>query len=136
MRPSTLILLGFLWSLAHAAAAQAQPVEWSDDEARTHFEAAQSHFETGSYEDAIREFDSAYRLSGRAALLYNLYLCHERLGNLEAAIDHLSRYLDADPSTSNAAALRIRLEKLKARAAAARAEDEPDQPALVEPQPV
>ena len=121
MRLSILVMLGLLCCLRTAAA---QAADDGDGEARTHFEAAQAHFETGSYEDAIREFEAAYRLSKRAALLYNVYLCHERLGNLDAAIDHLARYLELDPETANAASLRIRLEKLRARAAAR----EPDDP--------
>jgi tetratricopeptide (TPR) repeat protein len=135
MRTST---LGLLWLLSFllVAVAEAHAAD-IDDQARTHFEAAQSHFETGSYEDAIREFEAAYRLSGRVALLYNVYLCHERLGNLEAAIDYLARYLEADPETSNAAALRSRLEKLRARAAVAHEQREPEtpEPLVARPEP-
>jgi len=134
MRPSILGMLWLLWSLGFAAHARAE--DSTDDQARTHFEAAQTHFETGSYEDAIREFEAAYRLSGRSALLYNVYLCQERLGNLEAAIDYLARYLEADPETSNASALRLRLEKLRARAAAAAKRDEPVETPVVTAEPV
>ena len=116
--------------------ARAQTNHVLDDQAHAHFEAAQSHFDTGDYEAAIREFDQAYRLSDRAKLLYNLYLCYERLGSLAAAIDHLTRYLDADVDASNAAALKIRLENLRRRATALQAEPEPStasRPALAPP---
>ena len=116
----------FLWPLLLLVfAAEVQADDAGDDLARAHFEVAQAHFDSGAYEDALREFSEAYRLSGRAKLLYNLYLCHERLGDLNAAIDHLARYLDADPDAANAAALRARLEHLRRRAARPKTESAP-----------
>jgi tetratricopeptide (TPR) repeat protein len=101
-----------------AAGVQAQAPDAGDERARTLFAAAQAHFDTGDYEQAVGEFSEAYQLSGRAALLYNIYLCHERLGNLDAAVEQLSRYLAADPNASNVDALRTRLENMRRRASA------------------
>jgi tetratricopeptide (TPR) repeat protein len=118
MRISPFRMLLLVFALCLAVSARAQADDSLDDRARSHFEAAEAHFDTGAYEDAIREFEEAHRLSGRAQLLYNLYLCHERLGDLNAASDHLARYLDADPEAPNAAALGLRLANLRRRAAA------------------
>ncbi|MFO0681348.1 MAG: tetratricopeptide repeat protein [Sandaracinus sp.] len=97
-----LVALTFTPRTAHAQEASA-----TDTEARLHFEAARSHFERGAYEEALREFQAAYELSHRADLLYNLYLCAERIGELDQAIDYLDRYLHEG---APAADLRTQLE--------------------------
>src|SRR5690242_10205557 len=76
------------------APASAQPVAEDDERARVHFQAGSSHFDTGNYEAALQEFEAAYALSHRPALLYNIYLSHERLGNLEEAAGALRSYLE------------------------------------------
>jgi tetratricopeptide (TPR) repeat protein len=126
--PTTLLRILSLLAMLSAATSGARADEAADDLARTHFEAAQAHFETGAYEDAIGEFSEAHRLSGRPALLYNIYLCHERLGDLDAAVENLARFLEADPDTANAAALKARLANLRRRAASARAGQDPEPP--------
>jgi tetratricopeptide (TPR) repeat protein len=90
--------------------------------ARIHFEAGRNHFEVGAYEEAAREFAAAHELSGRPELLYNMYLAHERAGNVEAAAHHLERYLhEVSVPEDVAAALRRRLANLQARAEQQRA---------------
>lgn len=79
--------------LAHAQ--EATPSA-DDESARTHFASGRVHFDEGEYEAALREFSSAYDLSHRDALLFNLYLAEERLGHLPEAIDYLERYLATD----------------------------------------
>jgi tetratricopeptide (TPR) repeat protein len=90
--------------------------------ARVHFEAGRNHFEVGAYEEAAREFAAAHELSGRPELLYNMYLAHERAGNVEAAAHHLERYLhEVSVPEDVATALHRRLENLQARAEQQRA---------------
>jgi hypothetical protein len=64
-------------------------LEW----ARAHHAAGTDHFEAGDYEAAIREWERAYGLSGRAELLYDLSRAHERLGRLGVSHDYLRRFL-------------------------------------------
>jgi tetratricopeptide (TPR) repeat protein len=94
-------VLGLLVAPSLASAQQpssppkdAQQTGQGDERARTHFESGQNHYEAGAYEAAIREFEAAYDLSGKTGLLYNLYLAHERAGNLERAEQYLGQYLD------------------------------------------
>jgi len=60
--------------------------------AQTRFDAANHYFEDGDYEHALEEFKAAYDLSDRAAMLYNISLCYERLADLPQAIQYLERY--------------------------------------------
>lgn len=104
---------------AFVAPAEAQDEARDGDEtARLHFEAGRAHYETGAYESALREFEAAYRLSGRAALLYNLYLAFERMAELGDAVDYLERYLaEGSPPPARRAQLDQRLTRLRERLA-------------------
>lgn len=87
-----------------------------DEEARTHFQSGRLHFERGAYEEAQAEFMAAYELSQRPDLLFNLFLCAERLGELDAAIDYLERYLaEASPDAETRTQLEPRLANLRER---------------------
>jgi tetratricopeptide (TPR) repeat protein len=104
------------------------PEELNEGEAQAHFAAARNHFERGHYEEALVEFEAAYELSGRPALLYNLYLTHERLGRLEEAADHLERYLAhagerRELLEARLESIRERLEEQRRRAAEAAASE-------------
>jgi tetratricopeptide (TPR) repeat protein len=111
-----------LFALFGPAPALAQS---NDERARLHFDSGTAYYDAGDYEDALREFQNAYELSERAGLLYNLYLCHERLGNLDEAIASLDGYLtDGDPAERREV-LETRLANLRERAER-QAEPEPE----------
>src|SRR5687768_3142733 len=96
--------------LASAANAQPPPADPERDErARNHYAAGNSYYQNGAYEDAVREFRLAYELSQRPALLFNLANAYERLGRVEEAADHLSRFLAAVPETPDRTTLEERL---------------------------
>jgi tetratricopeptide (TPR) repeat protein len=91
-------------SLLLAGSASAQPAEAEppaeessqeerDARARDHFTAGRNYYDAGDFEDALREFLTAYELSGRAELLYNISLSHERLGNFGQAADYQRRFI-------------------------------------------
>ncbi len=86
---SRALILLFLASMPAHALAQ----DDADARARVHFDSARVHFDEGEYESARAEFQAAYDLSHRDALLYNLYLCEERLGHLAEATGFLERFL-------------------------------------------
>ena len=85
---AALLLLATL--LGAPMQATAQPSESSDQIARAHFLAATGYFDTGDYESALREFERAYALTQYPQLLYNLYACHERLGQLQPCLLYTS----------------------------------------------
>ncbi len=101
-----------------AAAASAWATPEDDERAKAHFLAGQSYYEQASYTDALREFNEAYRISKRPALLYNIARCHEALEQYADAVKMLEAYLDQDPTTSDREAVQTRIANLKEREAA------------------
>lgn len=88
----------------------------SDADARRHFEAGVSYFNTSEYEDALREFQRAYQLSEperRPAILRNIAAVYERMGNLQKTVETLEQYLQEDPETTERATVEIRIKNLK-----------------------
>jgi len=92
--------------------ASAQPAV--DQQARTHFEAGTQYYAAGRFADAAREFEQAYEMSHRPALLHNLYLARRDNGDQRGAADALRRYLAEanDIQPANRALLQSRLEAL------------------------
>lgn len=88
---------------------RAMRTEGLDDEAaRSRFRIGQALYQEGRFEEAAREFESAYQLSQRASLLFNGYLAYRDAGMLEDATRTLGLYLDASPDLEDGAALRAR----------------------------
>lgn len=121
------VLLAAGLALAPALAA-AQVDESADARARAHFSAATAYYDEGDYAQAVVEFRAAYDLSRRAGLLYNVYLCEERLGHLAEAITALEGYLGSDATIENRSTLESRLTHLRERQAAGEStvEEEPE----------
>lgn len=137
------------WALLTSQAAAETPAPSSpppevsaedDEKARVLYLNGQRMYEEGRYEDAILAFQSAYDLSPRPLLLYNLANAHERLGQLPEAIDALNRYrIYADPQEQDI--LLARVQTLERRLEQQRVQPVPlpipaPIPAPVVPQPV
>ena len=120
MRVTYAVAMSIVLSAAASASAQESPL---DERARLHFASGASYFDAGNYERALEEFQTAFDLSQRSELLYNIYLSHERLGNLDEAIRNLERYLaNVEVEAERRAVLEQRLANLRARAATAGAD--------------
>lgn len=71
--------------------------------AEAHYKRARELYQLGRYREAIAQLEAALKLDPHGAeLLYNLGLIHEKLGDVEEAVDAYKRYLrelgsDADP---------------------------------------
>ncbi len=101
--------------LASPAAAQ----ESDEDLARMHFRVGRAYYDSGRFEEAAREFEEAYAQSGRAALLYNLYVSYRDAGQPAEAADRLRRYLADADEIENRAQLEARLVSMERMAASA-----------------
>jgi tetratricopeptide (TPR) repeat protein len=101
--------------LLPTALTSAQSSEDTDERARLHFRSGAAYYDAGEYEDALREFQSAFELSQRPALYYNLYLCEQAIGSLEIAAEHLEHYLAEVPEVENRTVLEQRLASLRTR---------------------
>ena len=71
----------------------------ADDEARALFEAGRLAFSRGRYEQALGNFQEAYELSQRPALLYNIGTTFDRLRRDQEAIDAFEQFLEAQPES-------------------------------------
>ncbi|HJL18577.1 MAG TPA: tetratricopeptide repeat protein [Sandaracinaceae bacterium LLY-WYZ-13_1] len=88
-----------------------------DERARILFEAARVHFDAGRYEEALPEFEEAYELSGRAALLYNVGVTRERLGDHTGALEAFEAFLESGEEVPGMSRERLeaRVEALRER---------------------
>lgn len=95
-------------------AAQAVPAraQTDDERARTHFEAGRSYYEQARYDDAAREFQESYNLSGRPELLLNISQAEERALHYGDAIAAARRYLDVVPNADDRKTLEERIANL------------------------
>lgn len=97
-----------------------------DVEARARFSAGESAYAQARYEEALRDFQRSYELSGRPELLYNVGLSAERLRQDALAIESFERFLDLRPDHEHADQVRTRLALLQR--AGDNEPDEPDEP--------
>jgi tetratricopeptide (TPR) repeat protein len=109
------IVLGCVLLVAPVAATAQRTTEVTDleEDARLRFQLGQRHFERGELDDAAREFEEAYRLSGRPALLYNLYIVHRDAARPTEAAAALRRYLELQPDVPNRSRLEVVLRNLE-----------------------
>lgn len=120
------------------AGAGPSAAQTSDEDARRHFEAGASYFETSEYENALREFERSYQLSDpskRAAILRNIAAVYERMSNLEKTVETLRRYLEEDPNTPDRTVVELRIKNLEEMIANRPVESAPVGD-VVEPAPV
>jgi tetratricopeptide (TPR) repeat protein len=97
---------------------QAAAGEFDQELAKAHFLTGQDYYEQQRFEDALKEFNEAYRLSRRPAFQFNIAVCQTRLGRLDEAIAAFERYLSESPATPDRDEVERRIAELRARKAA------------------
>jgi tetratricopeptide (TPR) repeat protein len=135
MRPfAKLLLLALILATAPASAQEAEM-----SEARRRFVLGTGYYDAGRYAEAAREFEAAYLLSGRAALLFNIARAEQRAGEDARAIAWLKRYLAEVPDAADGSSVRSQIEALEQtlarRAAPVQVAAPPPPPAAVPPPP-
>ena len=110
MRP-TRIALAIVALACAPAAAQAPPPDGgvappppssSDvDIAKAHFNTGEAYYAHERFADAAHEFEEAYRLSGKAPLLYNVGKSYDGGNDFARALDAYRRFLAAAPADSH-----------------------------------
>jgi tetratricopeptide (TPR) repeat protein len=93
-------------------------------EAKARYAAGEALYAAARYAEAIVEFQAAYDLSHRAAILYNLARAESRLGHEETAIRYLQRYLIEAPDVADAASIRSEIAARENALAEARSKQE------------
>jgi hypothetical protein len=125
-----------LGGVGTSGAAHAQSESPGDERAQLHFRAASTYYNEGDYEDALREFQSAYDHSHRSELLWNLYLCHERLGHFEQALASLQSFVEAGHPGFERGPLDTRIENLRRRVLERQSEELDESAVVQQPEPV
>ena len=72
-----------------------------DGSARALFERGEVKFNLGNFEAAAADYQAAYELDHRPALLFNVGQCYRNLENYERARFFYRRFLTLDPQTPN-----------------------------------
>lgn len=119
MLRSTLGAALVLALVASTAAAQSVQTGSPDDQARAHFRLGRAHYDNGQFLQAAAEFEAAHRISGRAALLYNVYLAYRDANDQPNAARSLRMYLELEKDVENRPQLEAKLKALEEGLAAA-----------------
>lgn len=91
-----------------------EPSATDDEAARRHFRLGQAYYQNGQFAEAANEFEQAYQLSGRSALLYNVYLAHRDALHTRQSYEALRQYLEEVSDPPDEDHLRARLQHLEA----------------------
>lgn len=105
-------LLCVVISPAHAGAQAAPTAAETEEQARAHFRLGRAHYDNGNFAQAAVEFEAAYRISQRAALLYNIYLAYRDANDTRNAAEALRKYLLLEKDIENRGQLESRLAAL------------------------
>lgn len=84
-----------------AVSAEEAPSD-GDEQARVLYLRGDRLYSEGRYEEATTAFQESYELSGRPGLLFNIANAHERLGQLEEALQALQRFAPDAPEHQHA----------------------------------
>jgi hypothetical protein len=110
------VVLGVV-SLASSAGAQPQANEEKLRTARARFSLGQDQFNAHHYQEAVKEFLEAYKLSRKVDLLYNIALCYENLQDPGRMTAYLNRYLASRPDAPERTEVESKLYRLGPRVA-------------------
>jgi tetratricopeptide (TPR) repeat protein len=138
-----LLVLGFAAALTSAPA---RADEKATEQARQHYEKGKQEFDLGKWDDAIAEFEQAYRLRGDPTFLFNMAQAYRRKGDLQRALDLYKNYLIANPNSEKRSDIEKRIRTLEkemksperqqmATPVAKPSEPPPPEPAVVTPVP-
>jgi tetratricopeptide (TPR) repeat protein len=86
-------------------------------EASRHFDQGMAYYRQARYEEAIQEFSAADQLHPSGVIHYNLAQAHERLGQIQEALQDYAEYLKRMPQASDRDAVQRMMENLQHRMA-------------------
>jgi tetratricopeptide (TPR) repeat protein len=126
-------LLVVLTATTSARAEQADDVA---DVARAHFSTGLEYYDRKAFGEAVREFATAFKLSPRPELLYNMGRAYEHVPDAGRAYHYYRRYLIARPDAAEREAVLDTLERLRPQVANLVVHAPADASVLVDDQPV
>jgi len=117
-----------LLSFGMASPAWAQLTEETKAQARAHFKRGKAAFELGKFQEALQEYEAAYKAMPLPGFLFNIGQCYRNLDNYEKAIFSFRLYLRKLPEARNRAAVESLIDELEGKA-----EEERKQKAALRP---
>jgi len=113
-------LLAGLLLLAALALAPSPAAAADEEEAKIHFDKAQTAYKLGRFKEAIREYEAAYRAMSDPAFLFNIAQAHRQQYRLDKGAPHLQKalslyknYLREMPSAQNRETVQKLIDELK-----------------------
>jgi tetratricopeptide (TPR) repeat protein len=85
----------------------------ASEQARQHYQKGKQHFDLGKWDQAIVEFEEAYRLHADPNFLFNLAQAYRRKGDLQHALDLYKNYLIANPESPKRSDIKERIKTLE-----------------------
>ena len=104
----------FLLSLT-ATPAHAQKTATAVEMAKVHYQAGSSFYEKGMFAAALKQFQSAYDAAPTPALLYNMAMCQEKLGELSQALELLRKFEIALPFNKQREKVAAKIKELESK---------------------
>jgi tetratricopeptide (TPR) repeat protein len=86
---------------AQQQATSKEPPAGDVDLAKAHYNTGEIYYAKGRFSDAAHEFEEAYRLSHRAALLYNMAMAYDKANDYARSLDCYGRFLSARPDDAS-----------------------------------
>jgi tetratricopeptide (TPR) repeat protein len=97
-------------AVSFASAARADDA----DKAREHYSIGLRAYDLGKYDEAIAEFEQAYRYKDAPGLLYNIGQAYRLSNRSEEAVRYYRTYLEKKPDAANAADVQAKIDRLTA----------------------
>jgi tetratricopeptide (TPR) repeat protein len=97
-------------ALSGASAVRAEDA----DKAREHYSVGLRAYDLGKYDEAIAEFEQAYRYKDAPGLLYNIGQAYRLSNRPEEAIRYYRTYLERKPDAANVADVQSKIDRLTA----------------------
>lgn len=132
--PLTLALFAAIFFHTVVAHADKSASPQAVDEARKRMEKGQSLFAQGRYQEAMVEFEEAWKAQPYGAFLYNAALAAEKSGDKARAIARYNEFIASDPDSPYSEQIRKKVKELEEQMAKVPA-PAPEKPKSKEPQP-
>jgi tetratricopeptide (TPR) repeat protein len=96
-----------------SAPSPARADEKTTEQARQHYTKGKQAFDLGKWDDAIAEFEEAYKLRSDPTFLFNMAQAYRRKGDLQRALDLYKNYLIENPDSPKRSEIEKRIRALE-----------------------
>jgi tetratricopeptide (TPR) repeat protein len=109
---AVLVAVGLAVALS-SAPSPARADDETTEQARQHYAKGKQAFDLGKWDDAIAEFEEAYKLRSDPTFLFNMAQAYRRKGDLQRALDLYKNYLIENPDSPKRSEIEKRIRALE-----------------------